>query len=85
MHSIIPLGILGSVLAVVLTLYRRFTKDWESAKRTGLVCIPTRKYNLDISPPPVGTWAALYCFAYLLSFTMKTKFKQWPGADSMGS
>ena len=43
MISIIPIAVLGGVLAVVLTLYRRFMKDWENAKKTGLECIPTRK------------------------------------------
>jgi hypothetical protein len=43
MLPIIPIAILGGVLATVLTLYRRFMKDWENAKKTGFVCIPARK------------------------------------------
>lgn len=43
MFSIIPLALLGAVFVAVLTLYRRFMKDWENAKKTGFVCIPTRK------------------------------------------
>ena len=43
MLPIIPIAILGGVLAAVLKLYRRFMKDWENAKKTGFVCIPTRK------------------------------------------
>lgn len=48
MYSIVVLAILGSVLTFgfkVFKVYRRYTADWDKAKKTGLVCIPGRKYK----------------------------------------
>jgi hypothetical protein len=47
MYSVVAFAILGSVLAVVykvFKVYRQYIIDWEKAMKTGLVCIPGRKY-----------------------------------------
>lgn len=78
MYSIIPLGIIGSLCAVLLTLYRRFTKDLENAKKTGLVCIPSRKYNWTFLLLELGILLHIFCH--------QDKVRTWCSAsDSKGA